>query len=249
MRIYTISLRRTIRNIKVITTVMSLVLLSAFITNLLQNNYRNSDNFAITNANVGRVIIIDAGQGGEDPGAIGVDGSYEKDLNLTVATTIGEILTEKGYTVIYTRTEDKMLYSESENIKGMRKLSDLKNRVKIAEEYPGATLISIHMNSFGAAQYSGLQVYYQASKDNSRTLADAIQNKVRSTLQPENDRKVKSGEGIYLLENSSLNTVLVECGFLTNPTEAEKLCEKEYQNQLSFAIVCGIIEYIETKTP
>ena len=196
-----------------------------------------------------RIIVIDAGHGGEDSGAVAGNGALEKDLNLVIAHLMKAELEKQGYNVVMTRTEDKMLYSESENIKGMRKLSDLKNRVKIAEEYPGATLISIHMNSFGAAQYSGLQVYYQANKDNSRTLADAIQNKVRSTLQPDNERKVKSGEGIYLLENSSLNTVLVECGFLTNPQEAEKLCEKEYQNQLSFAIVCGIIEYIETKTP
>ena len=196
-----------------------------------------------------KVVVIDAGHGGEDSGAVAGNGALEKDLNLVIAHLMKAELEKHGYTVVMTRTEDKMLYSESENIKGMRKLSDLKNRVKIAEEYPGATLISIHMNSFGAAQYSGLQVYYQANKDNSRTLADAIQNKVRSTLQPDNERKVKSGEGIYLLENSSLNTVLVECGFLTNPQEAEKLCEKEYQNQLSFAIVCGIIEYIETKTP
>lgn len=191
-----------------------------------------------------KIFVIDAGHGGEDPGAVGVNGAYEKDLNLVIANEIGGLLTERGYAVIYTRTEDKLLYSEEENIKGFRKLYDLKNRLKIANEAEGAIFISIHMNSYGEEKYSGLQAYYAPSSEESRALATSIQSAVRSELQTDNTRAVKKGNGIYLLENYGGVGVLVECGFLTNRAECEKLCEKEYQKQLSFSIVCGIIDYI-----
>ena len=194
-----------------------------------------------------KVIVIDAGHGGEDSGAIGVNGAYEKDLNLTIATMIGEELKNRGYTVVYTRTEDKMLYLPEENIKGMRKISDLKNRCKVTEAYEDCILVSIHMNSYGASKYSGLQVYYSDASDESKRLATSIQSSVRENLQPENKRQIKNGSSLYLLENANGTAVLIECGFLTNETECEKLSQKEYQKELSFSIICGIIEYINVK--
>ncbi len=190
------------------------------------------------------VIILDAGHGGEDPGAIGANGVLEKDLNLAVAFELKSGLEEKGYTVIMTRTEDKMLYTESENIKGIRKLSDLKNRCKFGAEYENALFISIHMNSFGASKYSGLQVYYAHDDSESRSLAEHVQTSVRTNLQPDNDRVVKDGKDIYVLRHNDANAILIECGFITNEAECEKLSEKEYQKELSFAIICGIIEYM-----
>ena len=193
-----------------------------------------------------RTVIIDAGHGGEDPGAIGADGTLEKDLNLAIAMNIGNLLTERGITVIYTRTEDKLLYKESENIKGIRKISDLKNRCQVANDNPSAIFVSIHMNTFGASKYSGLQVY---KKDNSssESLANQVKSSVKESLQPDNERAVKSGNEMYVLENSPGEAILIECGFLSNPEECKKLSEKEYQNKLSFAIVCGIINYMDTK--
>ena len=99
------------------------------------------------------------------------------------------------------------------------------------------------MNSYGNPKYSGLQVYYSESNENSKTLASSIQSSVKAELQTENNRKVKPGKDIYVLENTPNVSVLIECGFLTNPEEAEKLSEKEYQKRLSSAIVCGIIKY------
>jgi len=192
-----------------------------------------------------QIIVIDAGHGGEDPGAIGVNGCYEKDLNLSIATELGEQLKEKGFNVVYTRTEDKMMYSPEENIKGFRKLSDLKNRVAIANGIENVLLISIHQNSYGDGKYSGLQVYYKDGDKKSEALAESVQAAVKNQLQPNNTRSIKRGEGIYLLEKSSGSGILIECGFLTNAEECEKLSKKEYQKQLSFSIVCGIIEYIE----
>ena len=194
-----------------------------------------------------KTVIIDAGHGGEDCGAIGKNGSYEKDLNLQVAYTLGEMLTEKGYAVIYTRTEDKLLYTDEENIKGIRKISDLKNRCKIAKEYPDSVFISIHMNSFTDPKYSGLHVYYSQNNDSSKELASMVQSNVIRTLQKDNNRTIKPGKSIYVLENIENTAILIECGFLSNPEECEKLSQKEYQKELCFSIMCAMIEYIENK--
>ena len=209
-------------------------------------NMYNKDIFIPTaNDPVGRMVIIDAGHGGEDPGTVGVTGVLEKDLNLQIALEIGAAFENEGYVVVYTRTDDRLLYTEEENIHGIRKISDLKNRCKVAEKYPNAIFISVHMNSFGKSKYSGLQVYYSEKNENSKALADSIQNKVISDLQKNNNRTTKSGKDIYILENISNNAVLIECGFLSNSQECEKLSQKEYQKELSFSIVCAIIDYIE----
>lgn len=194
------------------------------------------------------IVILDAGHGGEDAGATGINGALEKDLNLSLVNIMGEMLVEKGFAVIYTRSEDKMLYEEWENIKGIRKISDLKNRCKIAKNYPNALFVSIHMNTFGDGKYSGLQVYYSPENKESEKMASSVQSCVKRELQPENHRNIKPGKDIYILENMDNTAILVECGFLSNPEEAEKLSQKEYQNMLSFSIICGIIEYMNIKT-
>ena len=242
MFIYVFNARKILKPMKMIAFVIALVILS---TVALHGMNTIGAQEASTSAE--KVIIIDAGHGGEDPGAIGINGKLEKDLNLEIAMIIGEELISKGHTVVYTRTEDKMLYSAEENIKGMRKISDLKNRCRIANSYDESIMISIHMNSFGASKYSGLQVYYSDGDDESRLLASKIQNSVKNELQRDNHRQIKNGSSIYLLENTSATSVLIECGFLSNSEECEKLSQKEYQKQLSFAVVCGIIEYIDEK--
>ena len=242
MYVYVINGRRMIKTVKIIALLLVLATLCTLALDFLQK-----DVTAEASAEAGRVIVIDAGHGGEDSGAIGVNGAYEKDINLQIATEIGEELKNRGYTVVYTRTEDKMLYLPEENIKGMRKISDLKNRCRITEEYDDCILVSIHMNSYGASKYSGLQVYFKNGDDESKQLATKIQGTVRSELQPENKRQIKSGDSLYLLENASATAVLIECGFLSNEAECEKLSQKEYQKQLSFSIICGIIEYIKEK--
>lgn len=189
-----------------------------------------------------KVFILDAGHGGEDCGTIGVNGMYEKNLNFEITQQLGRCLSDMGFKVVYTRTRDALLYTEEENIKGLRKIYDLKNRARIVEDYKNAVFISIHMNSFSDARYSGLQVFYGLQDKSSISLAAAIQARVKRDLQPKNQRKIRSGEGIYLMENLSCPAILIECGFLSNAEECQKLCEKEYQKQLCFAILCGIID-------
>lgn len=246
MKIVVLNLRKyryLISTVKII----ALMLVVAIIGVALSGAYMRSDKYvqALQNENEKNLVIIDAGHGGEDPGAIGTTGIYEKDLNLQIAYTLGNILSERGFAVLYTRTEDKLLYTEEENIKGIRKISDLKNRCKIAAEYPEAIFISVHMNSYGSPAFSGLQVYYSPENENSKLLASKIQVSVKENLQNSNNRKIKAGKDIYILENVINTAVLIECGFLTNDEECKKLSEKEYQKQLCLAIVCGIIEYKE----
>lgn len=224
------------------TALVSLIALIALIFSFFAKIYR-SDITSEVAANE-MIFIIDAGHGGEDPGTSSKDGILEKDLNLQISIMLGEMLTKSGYTVIYTRTDDKLLYNEDQNIRGLRKISDLKNRCNIAQNYPNAVFLSIHMNSYGSSKYSGLQVYYGQKDPRSKILAEYIQSSVKRELQNENKRKIKKGDNIYVLENIYNVCVLIECGFLSNTDEARKLSEKEYQKNLCFSIFCGIIEYI-----
>ena len=247
MKIITLNLHKPLKAAKLIFRLFCFILILSIALNLSTLYFEGSDEYteaALALANQ-RTVIIDAGHGGEDCGAIGTTGVYEKDLNLEVAKLLGEEFRERGYAVIYTRLDDKLLYTEEENIRGIRKISDLKNRCKIGAETPDAVFVSVHMNSFSQSKYSGTHVYYSKNNEASYPLAVSIQEKIKAELQPENERVVKPGDGIYLLENLENPAILIECGFLTNPEECEKLSEKEYQKQLSFSIFCGIIEYIE----
>ena len=248
MKIITLNLRRTVVLMRLGLRLIAFLLVLTVCVQISSMAFEKADLRAeeVTNIAEKNTVIIDAGHGGEDCGAIGVSGVYEKDLNLAVAMLVGELLTEQGYTVVYTRTEDKLLYTEAENIKGIRKISDLKNRCKIGAEYNDSIFISIHMNSYGDARYSGLHAYYAPGSEASERLAHTIQNKVREDTQPTNNRVPKPGKNMYLLENLENTAVLIECGFLSNIEECEKLSQKEYQKQLSFSIVCGIIEYMNT---
>ena len=245
---FVVSLRFGKKRRKIFFSVISVALLTALLLTLsatfkLQKNEEIAD-YAGVDA-YKKIIVIDAGHGGEDSGAVGVSGVFEKDLNLQIANAVGDLLEKEGYLIVYTRSEDKLLYGSEENVKGLRKISDLKNRCKIAESYPDSVFVSIHMNSFADSKYSGLQVYYADGNEDSRMLATAVQSSVAQMLQPENTRSIKNGKGMYLLNKTANTAVLIECGFLTNSEECKKLSEKEYQKQLSFSIVCGIIEAIE----
>ncbi len=246
MKVYVMNFKKHRMLLGVISLFMVLtlgLLIGAFSVNAyLGSSYYQS---VLASENERNIVIIDAGHGGEDPGAVGSNGIYEKDLNLSIAKTLGADLEASGFSVIYTRTDDRLLYNADENIKGLRKISDLKNRCKVAAEYPEAIFVSIHMNSYGSAKYSGLQVYYSENNPKSEILASSVQSAVRVELQKDNERVIKSGDGIYILKNTTNPSILVECGFLTNPEECEKLSQKEYQKRLSLAIVCGIINYKE----
>ena len=189
-------------------------------------------------------VIIDAGHGGEDCGAIGINGILEKDLNLNIALELQSMLQANGIPTILTRNTDTLLYDKNSDYHGKKKLLDMQARRTIINQYTDAIFISIHMNSFPEQKYSGLQVYYSPNMENSRILAQFIQDTVQSNLQYENERKIKSSEDdIYLLNETIHPSVLVECGFLSNRAECELLSQTAYQKRLTLCIYTAIINY------
>lgn len=184
------------------------------------------------------IIVIDAGHGGRDGGAVGYDGTLEKELNLQIANVLAELFRASGYNVVMTRTSDEMLTAD-DNV-GSNKLQDLKKRLTVASSYPDSVTVSLHCNKFPAESCKGLQVYYSDS-DTARTLAESIQSSVTGMIQPENHRKVKKADSsIYLLDRAKTPSVLIECGFLSNTEECEKLKDGDYQKKLALAIFTGI---------
>lgn len=187
-------------------------------------------------------VVLDAGHGGEDGGAVGVNGLQEKHVNLAVTLLIRDLLEASGISVVLTRDTDILLYDRSVDYKGRKKALDLQARQQIAEETPNAVLVSIHMNTFGQKQYSGLQVWYSANDARSAALATVIQDTVRERLQQNNTRSIKqAGSSIYLLSHTTVPAVLVECGFLSNPQEAALLATDAYRLQLAQAVSLGIV--------
>ena len=190
------------------------------------------------------VVILDAGHGGEDGGAVSVAGDYEKDLNLALCQQMEILLKANGIPTVMTRTEDILLYDKTVDYHGRKKALDLAARRAIAEAYPNGIFVSIHMNSYPIPRYHGLQVWYSPNHSASHALAEAIQATVAATLQPANDRAVKAaGSNIYLLHRLQSPAVLVECGFLSNPEEAELLGDPAYRRQLALVLFLSLMEF------
>lgn len=190
-------------------------------------------------------VVLDAGHGGEDGGAVAEDGTVEKEINLNITKNIALLFDLFGINYITVRTEDVSVCDDGLNSIRKRKTSDLLNREALVNATENAILLSIHQNFFTQAQYSGTQVFYSANREESSALAQKIQEKVRNNLQPDNTREIKkSGDSIYLLYNAKQIAVMVECGFLSNKAELEKLKDRVYNAQLSYCIVTGLIDFL-----
>ncbi|WP_405357504.1 N-acetylmuramoyl-L-alanine amidase [Ruminococcus sp.] len=189
------------------------------------------------------MIVIDAGHGGEDGGAE-VDGVLEKDINLSIGGKLSEILRLCGCRVTEIRDEDISVYDSDAQTLREKKVSDLKRRVKIANENDNNILVSIHQNKFDNSAYSGAQLFYSSNHDDSRVLAESIRSAITSLLQKDNTRELKpAGSDIYLLDNAEVPAVIVECGFLSNQEERSKLMDDDYQNEMAYAVAMGVLEY------
>ncbi len=190
-------------------------------------------------------IIIDAGHGGLDGGAVGLNGVEEKEVNLSIALKLNEMLESTGYNTVMTRTEDICLAGdEAKSIKA-KKTSDLHNRMAIMEKYDDAIFVSIHQNSYHGAKAAGTQVFYAPNSQESEDLANLIQGSVKNGLQPNNKRLTKKADSsIYLLYSAKKTAVMVECGFLSDYDENLMLCNKDYQEQLAFYIAEGIKTFL-----
>ena len=183
-------------------------------------------------------LILDAGHGGEDGGAVSVTGVTESRVNLEIVQKLRDTLALYGVDPVVLREEDVSLHDPEASTLREKKRSDLKNRVRAVEAVEGGTLLSIHQNSYPGSQYRGVQVFY-APTGGSRELAELLQTALREELQPDNDRQAKPiPESVYLMNHVSCPAVLVECGFLTNPEEEALLRDGGYQRQLA-AVLAG----------
>lgn len=194
-------------------------------------------------------IIIDAGHGGEDGGAIGVNGAYEKDINLSIALKLKEKLEGMDIPVIMTRATDTLLYDKTTDYKGKKKKLDLLERKNIAESYENAIFISIHQNSFPKSQYGGFQIYYSPNEIESLRLASQVEEWVALSYDGINIRPSKKADSsIYLLNELHCTAILVECGFISNPQECTLLCQESYQDSIVSGIAKAVDEFIASKS-
>lgn len=191
-----------------------------------------------------RSIVIDAGHGGVDGGAISCTGIYESKLNLQISLRLNDLMHLLGLKTVMLRSTDTDL-SRGEGTIAQRKIADLKERVRIINKLENCILISIHQNNFQDSRYSGAQVFY-ADTEASEDLAIKLQEELTKTLMPQNKRKVKPASHVYLMEHITCPGALVECGFLSNPEEEVKLRNDEYQKLLCAVIASTVSLYLNT---
>lgn len=219
-----------------------LLLLQKPISNVFHSIEFQSASARSTLANPTPIIIIDAGHGGSDPGKVGVAGTREKDINLKIALYLKDMLEAQDIEVIMTRDEDEELSTDSTN----RKASDMKERVSLIQESNADAVVSIHQNSYTDPQVYGAQCFYYTDSEEGKELASILQEQIVSSTNQTKIREIKSNADYYLLKHSSLPTVIVECGFLSNPEEEKLLLDKEYQRKMAWAIHLGILKYLNT---
>lgn len=186
-------------------------------------------------------VVIDAGHGGADPGKVGVDGSLEKDINLAIAKKLQTFLRMEDVDVVLTRESDTGLYDENASNK---KVQDMKRRVSIIEEKRPQLTVSIHQNSYHEEYVHGAQTFYYNNSESSKQLAEQIQQVMAAQLDVENTRQAKANDSYYLLKKTSTPIVIVECGFLSNYEEAQKLSSEYYQEKTAWAIHLAILQYL-----
>lgn len=191
------------------------------------------------------VIIIDAGHGGEDGGAVGADGTNEKDINLSLSLKLNEILSSFGYNTRMIRTTDISVHNSDADTTRKRKISDIHNRAAVMDEYENCIYVSIHQNKYESRSIWGAQTFYSPNDEESKVLAQFVQQSIKTNIQPENNRVIKkSGTNIFVLYNASKPAIMVECGFISNPKELSLLKTEEYQIQIAYSISYGIINYL-----
>ncbi|MCD7799766.1 MAG: N-acetylmuramoyl-L-alanine amidase [Ruminococcus sp.] len=240
-------MRKSLLNNKVKRLMIALILVGACVGISYVNQKVSSESIALTSTTPSksdRIVILDAGHGGMDGGCSAQDGTVEKDINLNILLNLRDMLTASGYTVEVTRDTDISIHDKGIEGIANQKSSDMDNRLALFNKYDNAICISIHQNLFTDSKYSGAQMFYSDTNPKSETLANILQNKFVEYLQPDNQREIKlCGKELFLCYFSENPTVMAECGFLSNPEEAELLKDSEYQKKVAFTIYSAINEY------
>lgn len=221
-------------------TALALVLIAAVLVNITvggikQKQAGEKDAF---------YVVIDAGHGGFDGGAVAADGTLEKDLNLQIALKLDDMCKLLGFRTLLVRDTDRSTMDDG--VTNHKKRSDLNNRLKIMGEKENCIFISIHQNEYSTAQPHGTQVFYAPKVSGSDVLAEYLQSAVQQYVQQDNKRVIKAGtSSAFLLYHAVRPAVIVECGFMSNPQDLENLKDEDYQQRLAFAMAAGILNYCE----
>nr|WP_307991212.1 N-acetylmuramoyl-L-alanine amidase CwlD [uncultured Niameybacter sp.] len=223
--------------------VLSLACLIAFCAYLKFAN-SSSETFSLSTAS--KVIVIDPGHGGFDPGKTGISGTKEDEINLQIAFKLKSYLEQSGATVIMTRTDDEKLKGEKGNT---HKRRDMNYRKQVIQESNADILVSIHQNAFTQPQVKGAQVFYYQDSEKAKLLASCVQKSIKQYADSDNKRQIKSSKDYYILKISQMPGVIIECGFLTNLEEEKKLASNSYQDKMAWAIYAGLVQYFDTLEP
>lgn len=190
-------------------------------------------------------IVLDAGHGAPDGGAVGINGTEEKDINLALVLKLEEILEGNGFNVILTRTGDCGVYDDDKKTIRDMKVSDMNNRLKIIKDSNADLFLSIHMNSFENKNVTGLNVFYDTNHPDIEKLAEEIQNNMGNVTGAKIHAVKTADTKLFLMKNSPVPSILIECGFLSNEDEEKKLNDDEYQSKIAWAIAYAIENYIK----
>ena len=220
----------------IIKSLLALILIAAFVVSFLRIS-ESAKAFAAL-----PVIVIDAGHGGMDSGTVGEDGTLEKDINLDMALRLYDKFAGAGYSVYMTRTDD----FDGQGWDVYNKNADMSKRVELINSYENAVVISVHQNSFTNETLSGAQVFYSSNNEKSSYLAECIRQSICQRLQPMNERAVKEGNDLSrILCEANPPAVIVECGFMSNKEELEKLKDETYREGMAYAIFMGTLNYLK----
>lgn len=191
----------------------------------------------------GKVIVVDAGHGVPDEGAESSRGTTEAETNLKIALKLQNLLEQSGCTVILTRSDENAIYDLDKNTLKEKKISDIRNRVKIGNNSAADIFVSIHLNKIPQEQYWGWQCFYNSKNEKSSNLAKKIQSNLNDAIQKDNKRVAMKLDTVYIMKHVEIPISIVECGFLSNPEEEQQLLDEEYQNRLAWGIFNGIVDY------
>lgn len=216
-------------------------------TFLIKTSVTNIDNKKLLEVTAmpssGKTVILDAGHGSPDEGAESKNGTTEAEINLKITLEVQKLLEQSGTTVILTRSDENSIYDLDKKTLREKKISDIKNRVKIGNESSSDIFVSVHLNKIPESRYYGWQCFYNTKNDKSKSLAENLQKSLNEAIEKENNREVKKLESVYIMKNVEIPISIVECGFLSNPEEEQELQTKEYQEKLAWGIYTGINRY------
>lgn len=227
------------KRILLVLVILGISVLIFKITNSVYKN--NIETVALPVSN--KVVVIDAGHGYPDDGAQSSNGTTENKINLKITLKLQNLLEQSGCTVILTRSDENGIYDLDKTTLKEKKVSDIKNRVKIGNSVSADIFVSIHLNKIPQGQYWGWQTFYKKNSENSKALAKCIQENLNKAISEENKRQSLTISNKYIVDHVEIPISIVECGFLSNKDEEEKLQTDEYQDKLAWGIYTGIIDY------